>query len=444
MNLEEAAQFSLELAKNKGAQQCDVIGHRSQSESVEIYEGKVKSLEVSGEQGLGIRFLRDGKPGYAYSEKLEKDALETMINDAAEHANLTDKIELELPSETTLPEIDLALYESDIEQITTSDLKRVSLEMESLARETDARIKNIPHLGTSTSRSFVVIANSNGIFFSQQSASIGAGIGVLLEEKESKKMGYFYDAARTAATLNSAEIVNTATERGASLLGASSVSSGKYSILFASHVAAQLLGFFQSSFYAESVQKGLSRLADKRGKKIAPDFFSIQDNPHIKSQPGSHLFDSEGVLTTPLSVVENGVLNLFLYNLESAAKDKTVSTGNGRRGYSGKASTGFSNMIVSAGNKSPEDLLAQMNSGLYITKLEGAAGVSSVSGEISIGAQGFLVENGKKTRPVDSITLSANFFDLLPKISAFSDSYDNAFRSIKVPDMLIAEIDVAG
>jgi PmbA protein len=79
-----------------------------------------------------------------------------------------------------------------------------------------------------------------------------------------------------------------------------------------------------------------------------------------------------------------------------------------------------------------------------VVKLEGGSGCSSVSGEISIGAQGFLVEQGRRVRPVDRVTLSTNFFDLIRRIRAFSDRYSDSFSSVKVPDVLVEEVHVSG
>jgi PmbA protein len=192
------------------------------------------------------------------------------------------------------------------------------------------------------------------------------------------------------------------------------------------------------------VHKGQSRLAGKLGQTIAPDFFNLTSDPHLPEWPGSHLFDSEGVITRRLRVVENGALQTFLHNLESAKKDGVPPTGTGSRGYSGKAGTGFANYVVDKGARTLDDLLNAHASCFYVVKLEGGSGCSSVSGEISIGAQGFWVEQGKIVRPVDRVTLSGNFFELLPKVEAFSNAWSDSFSSVKVADTLIREMNVAG
>ena len=160
--------------------------------------------------------------------------------------------------------------------------------------------------------------------------------------------------------------------------------------------------------------------------------------------PASELFDSEGVITSPMTVIEDGVLKTFLYNLESAAIAKIPSTAHAARSYSGKVGTSFSNLIVPCGEHSLESLFKMHPKCFYAVKLEGGSGCSAVSGEISIGAQGFWVENGKIVQPVDGVTLSANFFDLLSKIQAVGNSYNDLFSSYRIPDLMIEEMFISG
>jgi PmbA protein len=153
--------------------------------------------------------------------------------------------------------------------------------------------------------------------------------------------------------------------------------------------------------------------------------------------------DSEGVPTAALNVVENGEFKSFLYNLESASKENRKSTGNGARGSSGKAVTSFINAVVPLGDLPKEELLAMFPQCLLITHLEGSSGCQSVSGEISIGAQGFWCENGVPIHAADNFTISANFFDLLKNIAGIGNSYSDSFSSVKVPSLAVGEMAVS-
>ena len=153
--------------------------------------------------------------------------------------------------------------------------------------------------------------------------------------------------------------------------------------------------------------------------------------------------DDEGIPTAELGVVEQGCFKSFLYNIESASKENRSSTGHGARGFASKAGTSFYNAVVSLGKKSTKELCEMFPKCLLINHLEGSSGCNSVSGEMSIGAQGFWCENGVMQHAVDNITLSGNFFDLLKNITGIGNCYNDSFSSVKVPSFSVCEISVS-
>jgi PmbA protein len=446
---QQAIDFLFAAAKAKGAEAYDAVAGESESIGVELFEGKVKSTEISNSRGIGIRLFRDGRPGFAFTERLTHDALARTVEDAWSHAGLTDPVELELPKPAQLADLDLLSYNPALESVTLDAMKALGLELENQAKNgpfRDDRIENVPYLGVSRSGGYSLIANSNGVLYESKSNSISAYVGVVANQGEIKKMGVYGRGGRSfdSALFDPAFMARTAVERGLELLDAAPVPSGAYPIVFSHRVSGQLFGMFGSPFFAEAAQKGQSRLKDKVGQSIASPLFNLVSDPLIPGMPGSHLFDGEGVAAQRLEIVKDGVLQTFLYNLESAKKAGVTPTGTGSRGYSGKAGTGFANYIVPLGRESLESLLARHPKCLLIVKLEGGSGCSAISGEISIGAQGFLYENGERVRPVDRITLSTNFFDVLQNIQGFSNEYSDAFSSVKVPDVLVDNVHVAG
>jgi PmbA protein len=272
---------------------------------------------------------------------------------------------------------------------------------------------------------------------------VSAGIGVVAKAGENKKMGVYSNGGRSF-DFNAPFMAGKAVERAVELLGAETIPSGRYPVVFSNRVSGSILSMFGSPFFADAVQKGQSRLTGKVGQAVAVPMLNITCNPHIPGAPGSHLFDGEGVVTSVQEIVKDGILQTYLYNLESAKKAGCKPTGNGSRGYSGKAGTGFSNYIVAKGDADLIDLLSAYPECLLVTKLDGGSGCSAISGEISIGAQGFWYEQGKRIKPVDKLTLNSNFFELLMAIRGLSRDYSDSFSSVKVPDMLVESMFVAG
>ena len=439
MNLEEALSYLDDHARREGADAFDIVAGESDSSGIEIFRGKIKSTEISGSRGIGIRLFRSGHPGYSFTEKLSPDALRQTLKDALDQCVVTDELKLELPEPSSPADIDLKQYDSRLDDFDLEAMKDLGLRLEKETLSGEESIENVPYLGVSRSRGRSLFLNSLGHSFSRSGASMGAYVGAVARRGEIRKMGMYSNGGRRADSpyVEPAFMAAHARERAVEMLEARPADGGEYPAVFSHRVSGRLLAMFNSPFSAENVQKGQSRLKDRLGEKIASEALSIRSDPHIPEYPGSRLFDDEGVPTRPLQVVENGVLLTYLHNLESAARDGLPPTGTGNRGYSGKAGAGYANMIVAPGERSLEDLLQSHSRCLYVVKLEGGAGCSAISGEISIGIQGFLYENGTMVHPVDRMTLNINYFDLLPRIEAFSSEYSDSFSSVKTPDMLI-------
>jgi PmbA protein len=154
-------------------------------------------------------------------------------------------------------------------------------------------------------------------------------------------------------------------------------------------------------------------------------------------------FDSEGCATRRVKVVENGVFNSALYNLETASKAKRETTGSGARSFGSKMSTSFYNLLVPPGTMTTAELLKLFPKCLLVVRLEGNSGCNPVSGELSIGAHGFWCENGSIQHPVDGVTLSGNFFDILKNIVAVGNEYRDPFAMYKVPALAVSELSVS-
>ncbi len=443
MKAEEALDYVSLRLKAAGVEAFDAIAGESESAGLEVYEGKVKTTELNVSRGIGIRLFRDNHPGYAYCEKYSIEALDLTIAAALENSYLTGELHLRLPEPAALAGMEIHSYDPAIEEVTFEQMKKFCLELEQKAKTLDPRIKNIPYLGASRSTSRFIIRNSQGVHLEKKSASVSAGLGVVAHSGNNRKMGVYSNGARSF-NFDSDYMAQTAAERAISLLDARPIPSGDYPVLLTNRVASQLFGMFSSIFFADLAQKGQSRLKDRLGDEIAVKDLNLVSDPFIPEAPGSMLFDGEGVPARKIQVIEDGRFVSFLHNLESAYRAEVEPTGNASRGYSGRVGTAFANLVVPVGQAKISDLQQMEKQVLQIEKLEGASGCSAVSGEISIGAQGFLWEHGRMVQPVDRITINGNFFDLLTSIHHYSDSYSDSFSSVKVPDLLVSGLKVAG
>ncbi|AOP34039.1 Zn-dependent protease [Leptospira tipperaryensis] len=444
MDLDQSVEYVLGVCKQKGLDQYDLIGAESKDVGIELFKKRVSNTELSNSRGIGIRLIQDGKPGYSYSEKLSEEALSQMVEDAIAQAKISDPLDIDLPGQTELPKIPIRSYEESLESLGFEWLKSTGEKLDELAWSADERIENVPYSYAGKTWNRFILANSKGLFHSEKSNLISAGVALVATDGKSKKMGGYTKSGLDIDKIQPEKIVSTATERSLSLLGAEPVKSGNYPIVLSNRVSPQIFGMFSSPFSADSVQKGLSRLEGKIGSPVASPIWNVFCDPHIVDYPGSRLLDAEGVLTRKKAIIENGILQTYLYNLESAKKAGVSSTGNAVRSYGGRVGTSFTNYVVPKGKESLEDLLSRYPECIYVLKLEGGSGCSAVSGEISIGVQGFYYKNGKPVHPVDRITMNLNFFDLLFAIEGISNEYNDSYSSIKIPDILIREASIAG
>jgi PmbA protein len=441
MNTTDVAQYLNEQLKKK-ADAYDFSIVESDSTDLEIFESEIKKSEISSSYAVGIRLFKNGKPGYSSAKRFTLESLDIMINDALSHADLTDKVEIELPSSLNESKLDLQAYNPELENVTMNEMKDFCLVIEEKVKSGN-KIENIPYLGMGKSSGTKHFYNSKGVHYNNRSNSISAYVGASAQDGDVKKMGVYSNGSRSLNKLDHQLFSNKVIERAEELLEAKPIPSGEYPVVFSNRVSGSLISMFGSIFSADMVQKGQSKLKGKLNQKIASEKLSILCNPLLVGEPGSRLYDGEGINCKETPIITDGKLINVIHNLETAKKDNVVASGHGVRGLNSRAGVSFSNLIVEKGEQALNSMLNSVNQCLYIVKLDGSSACSAISGEISIGVQGFLIENGERVQAVDRVILNSNIFDLFNKIQCFSNEYSDAFSSIKVPDMLVDKISLS-
>lgn len=441
MNILDAVTYTCELAKGQ-ADQFDVIAGMDHSEGLSVFQGQVQNTEISDSVGLGIRVFKDGRPGYAHTERFTKETIQQTLKDALCHTQWTEKLDYDLPMPSARPE-GSPNYNPELESLDLATMKDFCIDLEKATFAKSKEIENIPYLGADMNSARSVMANSNGILYEAKSNSVSAGVGAVAARGDIKKLGVFSKSGRNWNEFNVEEISSRAAGYAVELFGAKKIEGGKIPVIFSERIAPRFVGMYTQPYMAESMQKGLSRLKGKEGEKIAGEAFSIWNAPQSDMFQHMHFCDSEGTPVQNFKVVDNGVFNSALYNLESATRAGVKSTGNGARSFSGKISTDFYNLLVPAGNMTTAELLKLFPKCLLVVRLEGNSGCSAVSGEFSIGAHGFWCENGVVQHPVDGVTLSGNYFDIIRNIVAVGNEYFDPFGSYKVPALAVSELSVS-
>lgn len=439
MDQRGAVEFVLGLAQEHHQADMDLVLQRGENLTLRIFNGRVEKIDQATALGLGIRVVQAGRTGIAYTERLTPEAIERAFVTAQENAQLNDPSEVMLPpAPGDVPDPHtLGLYNPELEAVTVADLETFGLEIEAAARAADARVTAVPSLVVSRSNSEYRVVSTHGVAYYQRQNAIGASCSVLLEDQGTRKSGRYGWSQRAWDPAHSQYIGTQAVATGADLLHATPIPGGRVPVVLDEYCAPQLLSIYFGCFSGDAAQKGQSRLRGKLGEMIADASLNLVDEPHRVGASGSCYVDAEGTPTQTLPLITDGHFSNFLYHIESARRDGRASTGHAGRGYTGGIGTTRHNTVMPTGAYTLDELIALPERCLLITQLEGAAGCHPLSGDISIGVQGFWVENGQRRQPVDSVTIAGNFFEVLKSIQARGNFYQPNLSSRFIPPLLI-------
>lgn len=237
------------------------------------------------------------------------------------------------------------------------------------------------------------------------------------------------------------EIGALAGARAAERLGARKPKTGAWPVVFDERIAAGLIGHLLAAINGASVVRGSSWLRDAMGTQVLPKGLSIFENPHRPRISSSRPFDAEGLATAPRDIVRDGVLKSWTLDLGTARKLGLKSTASATRGPSSPPAPSISNIALTQGDRSREQLLEEMGTGLLVTAMIGSS-INPTTGDYSRGASGFWAENGRITHPVNECTLAGNLRDMLMRITPANDA--RAHLSHVVPSLLVEGLTLAG
>lgn len=237
------------------------------------------------------------------------------------------------------------------------------------------------------------------------------------------------------------EIGRLAAERALARLGAVKPPTGTFPVLYDERVAASLIGHLLSAINGEAVARGASWARRLMDKAVLPAGLSLTEDPHRRRGPSSRPFDAEGLPTRAKALVADGVLQSWVLDLSTARRLGLASTGNAARGTGGPPSPSVTNVDLTQGAASRDDLVAQMGTGLLVTGLIGQT-INPTTGDYSRGASGLWVEGGRISHPVNECTIAGNLRDMLLRIVPANDARPHP--SLRVPSLLIDGMTLAG
>jgi PmbA protein len=438
---EALLQDLIAAAKKAGADAADALFVENVSASVSYRLGKLEDVERSESSDIGLRVFIGQKVAFVSSTDLSADSLAALPGRAVSMARLApeDQFACLAPRErlaTSVPELDL----EDAEEPSADRLVEQARNVEAAAMAVKG-ITNSEGGGAGYSRSAIALATSEGFFGRYAGTSHSISVAVLAGEGTEMERDYDYSSARRGSDLETAEIVGRrAGERTVARLNPRKAKSQSVPVVFDPRESAGLLGHLAGAISGASIARGVSFLKDRMGDAIFAPNITIVDDPHrirgLRSKP----FDGEGVANRKMAMVENGVLKSWFLDCASAKQLGLQTTGHAARGTSGPPHPSSTNFYMEPGSLSPEDLIADIKEGFYVTELMGM-GVNGVTGDYSRGAAGFWIENGKIAYPVSEVTIAGNLKDMFLKLVPASDlvfRYGTNAPTIRIEGMTVA------
>ncbi|WNM57895.1 TldD/PmbA family protein [Candidatus Nitrospira allomarina] len=442
----ELAATVLKRAKALGATEADLLVAEGDSVSVQVRMSEVDRLSKAREKVLGIRVFFGKRSASSSTSDFSKVSLDRLVSDTCSLAKAVVEDEtsgLPAPDQMVvdIPDMDM----KDDRQLAVDEEIDLAKRTEQSAFSADPRITNSEGAECSAGYGSILLANSHGFVGSYASSSYSLSVSPIALDSQNGGMqrDYWYSVKRKFHELDSPESVGQeAARRTVRRLGSRAITTQEVPVIFDPETAKGLLGHISSAVSGYSLYKGASFLLGQLGKSIASDMVTVVDDGRLAGGLGSRPFDGEGLPTRKTLVIDRGVLSSYLLDTYSGRKLGMASTGNASRSVGENPTVGATNLFLSPGSYSPDEILKSMKRGLYVTDLIGF-GVNLVTGDYSRGAVGFWVENGELTHPVEEVTIAGNLQQILKDIEMVGN--DLEFRGrVASPTVKIRKMMVAG
>jgi len=427
----EGADRLLVLAKRAGAEEAEVFGGLVRSMDVDLRKDKVEMASEAYHSGLGLRAVINGAVGFSSTNDLSKLEVTAKSAVRAARARVKDEKWRSLPGKDRFSR-PKDVFDPRMEEIGSDVcLDRAMSMLDGCMSVPGAE----PSSGGVTCIAAVdLIVNSNGVEETEKGTFFHASLDTVARRGESLVTGYEFENSRQLQE-GLEEIGRTAAELAKRSLDGQKGETGEFEVILAPLAFSELLEYaLVPSICADSVQKGRSSLAGRIGESVAAVGLKIVDDGLLGGGMASSAIDGEGVPSQRTTVIGDGVLKSFLYDSYTAGKDGIRSTGNGMRGgYSAVPHVGTRNLIVSGDTS---DVLEDTKQGFLVNGLIGAHTANPVSGDFSVeGKNVFRVEDGEVGRPVRSLMLAGNIFDLLCRVELGEDT--RAIGSVVTPSVKV-------
>ncbi|MFD1795138.1 TldD/PmbA family protein [Paracoccus aurantiacus] len=435
----------LQAAREAGAEDAEALAINASATGIDVRAGRLEHAERADGIEIGLRVMIGGRQASVSGADHSEDTIRTMARRAvamARAAPVDDSIGLADPDQLAQDRDSTMLELFDpAPEPGPAALEEMALQSEAAALAVPG-VRTVESAGASYSKRETWLAISNGFEGGHQRSQYGVSCTAISGEGLKMERDHAGEGRIWAEDMPGAdEIGRLAGERAVARSGARKPPTGAYPILYDERISSGLIGHLLGAVNGSAIVRGSSWLRDAMDMQVLPDGITLRENPHLPRMSSSRIFDAEGLPTAPRDIVSDGILKGWSLDLSTARKLGLQSTASAVRGLGGPPAPGVSNVIMTEGELTPQQLIAEMGRGLIVTSLLGSS-INPTTGDYSRGAAGFWVENGEISYPINECTIAGNLREMLMRLTPANDARD--WRSIRVPSLLVEGMTVAG
>ncbi|KQI70197.1 modulator protein [Loktanella sp. 3ANDIMAR09] len=443
--LSDLTQAMLDAARKAGADASDALAVDGTSIEIAVRAGALEKAERSEGVDIGLRVFVGQRQASVASSDTRPEAIAemaaravTMAREAPEDPYCGLAAPDQLATDTDMSRLDLCDPAPEPDPAMLQDM---ALRAEAAALRVDG-VSQVSETSAGYGRRRMHLSQSNGFAAGYARSDIGLSCVPISGTGTGMERDYDYDSRIYMTDMRDPEdIGRNAALRTVARIGARRPKTGQYPVLFDERIASSLIGHLVQATNGSAIARGASFLRDALGEQVLPKGMTLTEDPHRARTSASKLFDAEGLPTQSRLLVDDGRLTGWTLDLATGRKLGLPSTANAARGTSSAPRPAVTNLSLTQGTASRDDLIAQMGTGLVVTSMIGST-INPNTGDYSRGASGFWVENGEIAYPVNELTIAGNLRDMWLTMIAANDARTHLSRV--VPSLLVEGMTLAG
>lgn len=428
------AHWAMDHALRKGADQAGVSISESRSSNVDIREEKIDTLREAIQSNLTIRLFVDKRYSTHSTNRLNKKDLTRFIEEAIEATRfLAEDPFRSLPDPSLYysgggPELEL--LDTSYDKIDPAEKIGLAFGVEKEAYKKDERIISVT-AGYNDYSGQRILVTSNGFEGESANSSFSLYSSVSVNGGGARPSDYWSERSVRFDRLKKSDIASVALKRALDKIGQQKIQSGKYPMIVENRIAGRLLSPLIDALNGYSIHQKNSFLIGKTGEQTGSPMLDLTDDPLVPSGMASQLFDGEGLAAKKRIVFDKGVLRTYF-----------IDTYYGKKLQMEPTTGGSSNLILTPGTQTCEEMIASLKKGILVTGFNGGNANGS-TGDFSYGIDGFLIENGVLVKPVSEMNISGNMTTFWNTLAAVANDpeQNSAWR---IPSLLFTDVDFSG